>query len=85
MKYDEKTGKKVPESRVDEIKISLDLLAERMKKSDGIFDRHVEIAWILRDISISLALLVDMMGLMMHRLIDKATDHEEGTDWGAPQ
>ena len=80
MKYDEKTGKKVPESRGDEIKLSLEALKKTAEKTDGLFDRQVEISWLLRDVDVSLALVVDMLGLLMNRMIGKE-DHEEGTDF----
>lgn len=68
MKYDEKTGKKIPETRGDEIKLSMMELQELAKKSNGTFDRQVEVAWLLRDIDQSLGLLVDMLGLLMAKI-----------------
>ena len=78
MKYDEKTGKKVPESRVDEIKLSFESLKELAEKTNGVFDRNVELAWILRDISQTNALLVDMIGMLLHHII-KSNDGGEET------
>lgn len=69
MKYDEKTGNKMPESRTDEIKLSFDALKETAEKSNGTFDRQIEVAWLLRDIDQSIALLVDMLGLLMAHMI----------------
>lgn len=69
MKYDEKTGKKKPESRGDEIKLSFEALQEVAEKSNGTFDRVIEVAWLLRDIDQSLALLVDMLSLLMAKLV----------------
>lgn len=66
MKYDEKTGKKVAESRGDEIKLSFDALKKVAEKSGGTFDRQVEVAWLLRDIDQSLGLIVDMLGLLLN-------------------
>ena len=76
MKYDEKTGKKVPENRGDEIKLSFNELQDLAEKSNGTFDRQVEVAWLLRDIDQSLALVVDMLGLLINRLV-VPKDHEE--------
>ena len=69
MKYDEKTGKKIPETRGDEIKLSFLELQDVAKKAGGTFDRDVELAWLLRDIDQSLALVVDLLGLLMTKLI----------------
>lgn len=69
MKYDENTGKQVPESRVDEIKISFEALKKLADSTNGTFDRQVEVAWLLRDIDQSLALLVDMIGMMLARIL----------------
>lgn len=69
MKYDEKTGKQIPESRIDEIKISSEALKKLADSTNGTFDRQVEIAWLLRDINQSLALLTDMIGVMFTRIL----------------
>ena len=77
MKYDEKTGKKVPETRGDEIRLSFEELNDVAKKSGGVFDRQVEVSWLLRDIDQSLALVVDMLGLLLGKIIpvsDSETD-----------
>ena len=66
MKYDEKTGKKIPESRMDEIQLSMDNLKELAEKSNGTMDRKIEIAWILRDINVSLALIFDAMAMVIN-------------------
>ena len=62
MKKDAK-GKEIPECRVDEVQLSMKALADVCKKTDGAFDRNVETNWLLRDIDMSLAILVDMCGL----------------------
>lgn len=69
MKYDEKTGKQIPESRVDEIKLSFEALKKLADSTNGTFDRQVEIAWLLRDINQSLALLTDMIGVMFTKIL----------------
>ena len=58
-----KDGKQVAECRVDEIQLSMKALSDVCKKTDGAFDRQVETNWLLRDIDMSLAILVDMCGL----------------------
>lgn len=65
MKYDEKTGKRIPENRMDEIKISFEQLQRIADESHGTFDRQVEVAWLLRDIDQSLALTVDMLASLL--------------------
>ena len=80
MKYDEKTGKKVAETRSDEIQLSFDALKKVAEKANGTFDRQVELAWLLRDIDQSLAIIVDMLGVILNGVCTKA-DHEEGTDF----
>lgn len=69
MKYDEKTGKKVPESRTDEIKVSLEQLYELQKKCDGLMDHEFESNMLLKDISVSLGLITDMLGVLTNKLI----------------
>ena len=69
MKYDEKTGEQRPESRQDEIKLSFEALKKLAESTNGTFDRQVEIAWLLRDIDLSLAALVDMAGLALGRIL----------------
>ena len=69
MKYDEKTGKKVAESRGEDIMISFEELEKLAKRTDGAFDRQVALEWWLREANISLALIADMLGALMNRLI----------------
>lgn len=74
MKYDEKTGEQKPESRIDEIKLSFEALKKLADSTNGTFDRQVEVAWLLRDIDQSLALLVDMIGMMLARTLKEEPD-----------
>jgi hypothetical protein len=69
VKYDEKTGEQVPESRIDEIKLSFEALKKLADSTNGTFDRQVEVAWLLRDIDQSLGLLVDMIGMMLAKIL----------------
>lgn len=71
MKYDEKTGNRIPESRMDEIKISMDKLKEMSQNCDGMLDSSIETSWMLRDISVSLAQVVDIGITLLSRLISK--------------
>lgn len=77
MKYDEKTGKKMPESRLDEIQISLDQLYDRQKKCDGLLDRGIENSVLLKDINVSLGLIVDILGVLVNRLIDNSSTQKD--------
>ena len=70
MKYDEKTGKEIPESRMDEIKVSIDRLQKLSKETNGMMDKSVERNIVLMDISVSLGLLVDICGAIYNKLID---------------
>lgn len=70
MKYDEKTGKEIPESRMDEIKVSIDRLQKLSKETNGMIDKAVERNVVLMDISVSLGLLVDICGAIYNKLID---------------
>lgn len=69
MKHDEKTGKDIPESRTDEIKLSLEQLYELQKKCDGLVDREFENNVLLKDISVSLGLITDMLGVLINKLV----------------
>lgn len=64
MKYNENTGKGIPESRSDEIKISIERMNEIRKATNGLNDKGVEISNLLCDISISLGLIVDILSVM---------------------
>lgn len=66
MKYDEATGKQIPQNRTDEIKLSMLQLEDMIKESKYKLDSTVETAWILHDINVSLALLVDMVAMMIN-------------------
>ena len=66
MKYDETTGKKIPQNRTDEIKLSAYQLEDMIKESKYKLDSTVETTWILHDINVSLALLVDMVAMMIN-------------------
>ena len=77
MKYNEKTGEKTPESRTDEIKISLENLYELQKKCDGLMDREFENNILLKDISVSLALITDMLGVLVNKMVGNGCIKEE--------
>ena len=77
MKYNEKTGEKTPESRTDEIKISLENLYELQKKCDGLMDREFENNILLKDISVSLALITDMLGVLVNKIVGNGCIKEE--------
>ena len=77
MKYNEKTGEKTPESRTDEIKISFEQLYGLQKKSEGLIDRGFENNVLLKDIDVSLALLVDMIGVLVNKISGDVCIREE--------
>ena len=86
MKYDEKTGKQIPESRSDEIKVAMDRLNEIRKSTDGQNDKIYEICSMLCDISVSLGLVVDILGMMFNRIAkegEKADDKRSAENTGS--
>ena len=60
---------KKPECRMDEFLLSMEKLGEVAKQSGGAMDRVVETNWLLRELNVSAALLVDIMGVMYNRLV----------------
>lgn len=80
MKYDEKTGKQIPENRSDEIKLSIAALEGQRKKAGGLMDPQIEQCIMLNDISVSLALLVDMCGMMLNILCKGREGQNDGKD-----
>ena len=77
MKYNEKTGEKTPESRTDEIKISLEQLYELQKKCDGFMDKEFEHNVLLKDISVSLGLITDMLGVLVNKMVGNVFNQSE--------
>ena len=71
MKYDKKTGEKKPECRMDEIKLSLEQLSNLQKQSNGLIDRGFENNLLLKDISVSLGLVVDILGTLYNRMFSQ--------------
>ena len=71
MKYDEKTGEKKPECRMDEIKLSLEQLNNLQKKTNGMIGLENENNLLLKDISVSLGLVVDILGTMYNRMFSQ--------------
>ena len=77
MKYNEKTGEKTPESRTDEIKISLEQLYNLQKKCDGLMDKEFENNILLKDISVSLGLITDMLGVLINKIVGNVVVQNE--------
>ena len=71
MKYNEKTGAKEPENRRDEIQISLEQLEALRNKCVGNLDKQTENNILLKDISISLGLLVDIAASIYNRMVKR--------------
>ena len=69
MKFDEKTGKKIPENRTDEITLTMRRLKEHDEICEGGLNPAIVTNTMLSDISVSLALLVDLVGTMLNRQI----------------
>ena len=68
MRFDEKTGEKKAENRTDEIKISLEQMYKLQKKTEGLLDKDFENSIMLKDISVSLGLLVDICGVILRKI-----------------
>lgn len=77
MKYNEKTGEKTPESRTDEVKLSLEHLYDLQKESKGLMDRDFETNVLLKDIDVSLGLLTDMIGVIVNHMVGNGCIKEE--------
>ena len=77
MKYDEKSGKKRPENRSDEVRINLEKLHELHDKTEGMLDKQIEFSVLLQDISISLGLVVDLLGSLYNRIL---MSEDDGSD-----
>lgn len=77
MKYNEKTGEKTPESRIDEVKLSLEQLYDLQKESKGLMDRDFETNVLLKDIDVSLGLLTDMIGVIVNHMVGNGCIKEE--------
>ena len=69
MKFDQKTGKKIPENRMDEILLSNEKTNKMAEDAKGMLDPNLVKLYTLQDINISLALLVDMVGTIINRQI----------------
>ena len=78
MKYDEKTGKAIPENRSDEVSITLQNINEIHKKTNGMNDKMNDVCQLLADISVSLGLLVDVVA-MMYNIYNKTVKTEDDT------
>lgn len=70
MKYNEKTGEKTPENRTDEVKLSLEQLNSLQEKCKGMVSKDFENNILLKDISISLGLLVDIAASIYNKMIE---------------
>jgi len=77
MKFDEKTGDKIPESRSDEVKLSLDQLYDLQKESKGLMDRDFETNVLLKDIDVSLGLITDMLGVLVNKIVGNVFSQDE--------
>ena len=71
MKFNEKTGEKIPESRKDEFELTMEQLLNLQKQTKGLVSTEFENNIILKDISLSLALIVDMLRELYNRLLFK--------------
>ena len=75
MKYDEKTGKPISENRRDEIELSLNKINDIRKKTGGFNDKQTEISQMLADISMTNAMIFDVLAMIFNVLV-KNKDEE---------
>lgn len=76
MKYDGKTGKKIPECRMDEIAIVLDDIKQKSEQCGGLMNPEIEAVFLLRQIMISTSVLVDMVGKLIFSMQDDKPQEE---------
>ena len=69
MKYDKKTGQKIPENRRDEVAITMDEIKKMYQDTNGMVDQNIEHGMLLRDINISLALIVDILAGLYNKRV----------------
>lgn len=62
-------GKKIPECRMDEVALTLTNLKDLDEKCQGLTSPSMVTNTLLNDISVSLALLVDITGSILNRMI----------------
>ena len=84
MKYDENTGKKIPQNRMDDIMLSAEKTNQMADEAKGMIDPRLIELYTLQDISVSVALLVDICGNILNRMI-KAEKNTEGPVTEEPQ
>lgn len=77
MKYDEKTGKKIPQNRMDEITLSTEKTNQMADDAKGMIDPRLIELYTLQDISVSMALLVDICGSILNRIIKAEKNTKE--------
>ena len=76
MKYNEKTGEKKPENRTDEVNLSLEQLHNLQEKCKGLVSKDFENNILLKDISISLGLLVDIAASIYNKMIEVGNNNK---------
>ena len=76
MKYNEKTGEKTPENRTDEVNLSIEQLHNLQEKCKGMVDKDFENNILLKDISISLGLLVDIAASIYNKMIEAGNNNK---------
>lgn len=83
MKFDEKTGNKIPENRRDEVQLTIEELNKMRKETNGMSSRTNEICLMLGDVSVSLAILIDILSAffnMMAKVYTQPFEHDHKPD-----
>ena len=76
MKYNEKTGEKKPENRTDEVNLSIEQLHNLQKKCNSMVSKDFENNILLKDISISLGLLVDIAASIYNKMVEAGNNNK---------
>lgn len=80
MKYDEKTGKPIPENRRDEIELSLNAINDIRKKTNGFNDKQTEISQMLADINMTNAMIFDVLAMIFNNMVKSKNEEDEGVE-----
>lgn len=79
MKEDKITGKKTPESRSDEISLVFDEIKKFYDTNNGLADKQIETNVMLRELNVSMGIMVDMFGVLLNRIVQPRDDAKTTT------
>ena len=79
MKEDKITGKKTPESRSDEISLVFDEIKKFYDSNNGLGDKQIETNVMLRELNVSMGIVVDMLGILLNRIVQSGGEAKATT------